>query len=93
MIMVTATLKRVTPTVGYPPVEPGRVSQDLKVELPDDVLREAGIRRGDLLQVTADGDGRLVLEKIEDPLEKLAGSVPGLERAVNLQALRDEWER
>jgi hypothetical protein len=48
---------------------------------------------GDELKVEADGDGRLVLTREKDPWDDIFGSMPGLERAVDLQALRDEWER
>ncbi len=91
--MLGATLRPVSPIVEQPQLQPGRVLHDLKVELPWEMLRQAGIRRGDLLRVEVDGHGRLVLTKVEDALATLIGSMPGLEKAVGLQAMRDEWER
>jgi anaerobic selenocysteine-containing dehydrogenase len=82
-----------SPIVEQPQLEPGRVSHDLTVELPWEMLRQAGIRRGDLLRVEADGHGRLALTKVEDALDPFVGSMPGIEQAVGLQAMRDEWER
>lgn len=56
-------------------------------------LKEAQVQPGDELQVSVDGRGRLVLTVVEDPLEALIGSAPGLAAATDLPALRDEWER
>jgi hypothetical protein len=51
------------------------------------------VRPGDELHVVADGCGRLVLTVVRGPLEALIGSAPGLSAAVDLERLRDEWER
>ncbi|MPZ27025.1 MAG: AbrB/MazE/SpoVT family DNA-binding domain-containing protein [Micromonosporaceae bacterium] len=69
-----------------------RVSRKHQVTLPTDALREAHLEPGDELQVTVDGDGRLILTPVIDPLEALIGSAPGLSAATDLEALRDEWE-
>jgi AbrB family looped-hinge helix DNA binding protein len=69
-----------------------RVSRKHQVTLPADALRAAHIEPGDELHVTVDG-GRLVLTPVDDPLELLIGSAPGLSAATNLDALRNEWER
>jgi AbrB family looped-hinge helix DNA binding protein len=70
-----------------------RVSRKNQVTLPAAALREAHIKPGDELRVTVDGRGRLVLTPMEDPLEALIGSAPGLSAATHLETLRDEWER
>ena len=70
-----------------------RVSSKHQVTLPVAALAQAHIGVGDELRVEVEGDGSLRLIRAVDPLEALIGSMPGLERATNLQALRDEWER
>lgn len=69
------------------------MSRKHQVTIPVDALKQAQVRPGDRLQVSADGRGRLVLTVVDDPLEALIGSAPGLAAATGLQALRDEWER
>jgi antitoxin component of MazEF toxin-antitoxin module len=63
------------------------------VTLPVAALRQAHVQPGDELRVTVDEQGRLVLTPVEDPLEALIGSVPGLSAATDLEALRDERAR
>jgi antitoxin component of MazEF toxin-antitoxin module len=63
------------------------------VTLPVAALREAHLFPGDELQVTVDAAGRLILTPVEDRLEALVGSAPGLSAATDLDALRSEWER
>lgn len=70
-----------------------RLSRKNQVTLPVAALREAHLKPGDELQVTVDERGRLVLTPVEDPLEALIGSIPGLSAATDLETLRDEWER
>ena len=70
-----------------------RLSRKNQVTLPVAALREAHIKPGDELRVSVDGRGRLVLTPVEDPLEALIGSAPGLSAATQLEMLRDEWER
>lgn len=69
------------------------MSRKHQVTLPADALREAHVQPGDELRVTVDGVGRLVLTPVEDPLEALIGSAPGMSAETNLEAMRDEWER
>lgn len=70
-----------------------RVSRKNQVTLPVAALREAHVQAGDELRVTVDDQGRLVLTPVEDPLEALIGSMPGVSAAADLEALRDEWAR
>lgn len=70
-----------------------KVSSKNQITIPVAALAEAHLAVGDELAVRADGDGRLVIERVEDPLDKYIGCAPGLSAATNLQALRDEWER
>ncbi len=69
------------------------MSRKHQITLPVDALREAHLQPGDELQVTVDGRGRLILTAVDDPLEALIGSAPGLSAEADLEALRDEWER
>jgi bifunctional DNA-binding transcriptional regulator/antitoxin component of YhaV-PrlF toxin-antitoxin module len=70
-----------------------RLSRKNQVTIPVDALAEAHVRPGDELRVMADGRGRLVLIVVDDPLEALIGSEPGLTAATDLERLRDEWAR
>jgi bifunctional DNA-binding transcriptional regulator/antitoxin component of YhaV-PrlF toxin-antitoxin module len=70
-----------------------RVSAKHQVTLPVQALRDAQLRPGDRLRVTAAGRGRLVLTAVDDPLEELIGSAPGLSAVTDLEGLRDEWAR
>jgi hypothetical protein len=70
-----------------------RLSRKNQVTIPVAALAEAQVRPGDELRVVADGRGRLVLIAVNDPLEDLIGSAPGLSAATDLERLRDEWDR
>jgi bifunctional DNA-binding transcriptional regulator/antitoxin component of YhaV-PrlF toxin-antitoxin module len=70
-----------------------RVSSKHQITIPVDAMKEAHVLPGDELRVKADGRGRLILTVVDDPLEALIGSAPGLSAETDLQALRDEWER
>jgi bifunctional DNA-binding transcriptional regulator/antitoxin component of YhaV-PrlF toxin-antitoxin module len=70
-----------------------RVSSKHQITIPVDALNEAHVAPGDELRVSADGRGRLILTAVSDPLEALIGSAPGLAADVDLEALRDEWDR
>lgn len=67
-----------------------RVSRKHQVTLPVNALRAAHLEPGDELEVTVDG-GRVVLTPVNDTLENLIGSAPGLSAATDIEALRDEW--
>ena len=70
-----------------------RLSRKNQVTLPVATLAAAHVSQGDELRVTAKGDGRILLERSVDPLDELAGSIPGLAAATQLEKLRDEWGR
>jgi AbrB family looped-hinge helix DNA binding protein len=67
-----------------------RVSRKHQVTLPVQALRAAHLEAGDELEVTVD-NGRVVLTPVNDRLEDLIGSAPGLSADTDLEALRDEW--
>ena len=70
-----------------------RVSSKNQVTLPVAALAKARVHAGDQLFVEVSGDGRITLIRDHDPLDDVAGSVPGLSAATDLQSLRDEWGR
>jgi bifunctional DNA-binding transcriptional regulator/antitoxin component of YhaV-PrlF toxin-antitoxin module len=69
-----------------------RVSSKNQVTIPVDALRQAGLSPGDRLVATADGLGRIVLEREHDVLAELAGRLTGVYRPGELEELRDEWD-
>lgn len=69
-----------------------RLSSKNQATIPVAVLAEAGLRPGDELRVAAEGAGRIVLERVEDPLTALAGSLTGVFQPGFLKELRDEWD-
>jgi bifunctional DNA-binding transcriptional regulator/antitoxin component of YhaV-PrlF toxin-antitoxin module len=69
-----------------------RVSSKNQATLPVQALREAGIQPGDELRVTADGPGRLILEREDDPLERAFGALHGVYPPGYLEKLRAEWD-
>lgn len=68
-----------------------KVSRKNQVTLPVAALRAAGIGPGDQLHVEAEADGRIVLVRDHDPLDRFVGAIPGI--GEDLERLRDEWER
>ena len=70
-----------------------RVSAKHQITLPVAAMREAGIEEGDELSVNVDGDGRLMLVRERDLVDKWAGAFPGLSDPEALRRLREEWDR
>jgi bifunctional DNA-binding transcriptional regulator/antitoxin component of YhaV-PrlF toxin-antitoxin module len=68
-----------------------RLSHKNQVTIPVEILCEAGIEPGDVVQVRAVGKGRVEMRRRDDVIEELAGTLsypPGY-----LRKLRDEWDR
>ncbi|MFJ6216407.1 AbrB/MazE/SpoVT family DNA-binding domain-containing protein [Streptomyces sp. NPDC092296] len=70
-----------------------KISSKNQVTLPVSALRGAHLEPGDRLRVEADGEGRLLLVREADPLDRVIGAFPGLSAASDLEAERDAWER
>jgi bifunctional DNA-binding transcriptional regulator/antitoxin component of YhaV-PrlF toxin-antitoxin module len=82
-------------TVGRPIRSPGRsrVSSKHQITIPVSALREAGLREGDVVQVRAQGPGRVEIARMDDLLDEYAGALRSggaLGRAV--RGLRPEWD-
>jgi bifunctional DNA-binding transcriptional regulator/antitoxin component of YhaV-PrlF toxin-antitoxin module len=54
-------------------------------------MADAGLRQGDRLRVETRGRGRVLLVRVEDPVERHAGALTGVYRPGELDELRDEW--
>jgi bifunctional DNA-binding transcriptional regulator/antitoxin component of YhaV-PrlF toxin-antitoxin module len=68
------------------------VSPKHQVTLPVDVLSGAGLRTGDELRVEVTGPGVVVLTRVDDALERYAGTMTGVFPAAAIDRLRDEWD-
>jgi bifunctional DNA-binding transcriptional regulator/antitoxin component of YhaV-PrlF toxin-antitoxin module len=70
-----------------------RVSSKHQITIPIGAFSEAGLREGDVVQVEAEGPGRVVIARMDDLVDELAGSLStggDLGRAV--RKLRQEWD-
>ncbi|MGH3714538.1 MAG: AbrB/MazE/SpoVT family DNA-binding domain-containing protein [Micromonosporaceae bacterium] len=80
-----------------PRVRTTKVSSKNQVTLPVAALRAAHVKSGDILRVEVIADGVFRLVRVTDPFweafDQLAGSMPGLAEAADLEGLRNEWER
>ncbi len=54
-------------------------------------LKDAGLKPGDEVRVVADGQGRLLLERDVNLVERHAGALRGVYERGELDRLRDEW--
>jgi bifunctional DNA-binding transcriptional regulator/antitoxin component of YhaV-PrlF toxin-antitoxin module len=60
--------------------------------IPNDVVTAAGLTAGDELRVEADGPGRVVLVRVDDPIIEFAGALTGVYGPGYLERLREEWD-
>ena len=67
-----------------------RISAKHQATIPVHALKEAGLKPGDEVRVTADGRGRLVLERDVNLIERHAGALPGVYERGELERLREE---
>jgi len=75
------------------PVGTTRISRKNQVTIPVAALRGTGLTAGDLVEVVVVGPGRLELRRWRSRLASVLGTLPGLERDVDIEASRDGWER
>ena len=69
-----------------------RISSKNQITIPAEALRGAGLAAGDRLVAHADGAGRVVLERERDVVGEYAGSLTGVYRVDEVDALRAEWD-
>lgn len=69
-----------------------RISSKHQVTIPAIPFRAAGLRAGDTLRAEADGAGRVVLTRVDELVDRYAGSIDsgGRLREV-VEELREEW--
>jgi bifunctional DNA-binding transcriptional regulator/antitoxin component of YhaV-PrlF toxin-antitoxin module len=70
-----------------------RVSGKHQITIPIGAFREAGLREGDVVQVKAQGRGRVLIARVDDLIDEYAGclSTDG-ELGRTVRGLRQEWD-
>lgn len=64
-----------------------------QITIPIGAFSEAGLREGDVVQVRADGPGRVVIARMDDLLDEFAGALrTGGELGRAVRGLRREWD-
>jgi bifunctional DNA-binding transcriptional regulator/antitoxin component of YhaV-PrlF toxin-antitoxin module len=82
-------------TTGRAKRAPGqsRVSSKHQITIPVGALRDAGLREGDVVQVRAEGPGRVVIARLDDVIAGYAGMLSsGGELGRAVRGLRAEWD-
>lgn len=69
-----------------------KISAKHQITIPLQAMTAAGLRTGDRVRAEARGRGRVLLVREEDPVERHAGTLSGVWRRGELDALRDEWD-
>ena len=68
-----------------------KISAKHQITIPHGAMASAGLRSGDRVRAEAQGRGRVLLIREDDPVERHAGRLSGVYRAGELDELRDEW--
>ena len=69
-----------------------RVSAKHQVTIPVSAFDGAGLSVGDRLVARSVGAGKVLLERVESPLDALAGALTGVWDEGELEQLRAEWD-
>lgn len=69
-----------------------RVSAKHQVTIPVTAFDEAGLAVGDRLLARSVGAGKVLLERVENPIDAFAGALTGVWDEGELDRLRDEWD-
>ncbi len=70
-----------------------RVSGKHQITIPIGAFGEAGLREGDVVQVKAQGPGRVVIARMDDLVDEYAGALStGGELGRTVRGLRREWD-
>jgi bifunctional DNA-binding transcriptional regulator/antitoxin component of YhaV-PrlF toxin-antitoxin module len=85
------------PVADKPKAAPADIEVEVekrrKLGLPETVLELSGLKPGDRVQVQVRRDGRIVIVRLVDLLDKYAGAIPGISAATNLDATNPEGQR
>jgi bifunctional DNA-binding transcriptional regulator/antitoxin component of YhaV-PrlF toxin-antitoxin module len=85
---MSVDVKKVGRTAGQ-----SRVSGKHQITIPIRAFSEAGLREGDVVQIKAQGRGRVVITRVEDLLDEYAGCLStGGELGRAVRGLRQEWD-
>lgn len=64
-----------------------------QITIPIGAFGEAGLREGDVVQIRAEGPGRLAIVRMDDLIDELAGALStGGELGRTVRGLRQEWD-
>jgi bifunctional DNA-binding transcriptional regulator/antitoxin component of YhaV-PrlF toxin-antitoxin module len=70
-----------------------RVSSKHQITIPIGAFSEAGLREGDVVQVKAEGRGRVVIARVDDLVDEYAGCLStGGQLGRTVRGLRQEWD-
>jgi bifunctional DNA-binding transcriptional regulator/antitoxin component of YhaV-PrlF toxin-antitoxin module len=69
-----------------------RISSKHQITIPIGAFSEAGLREGDIVQVKAEGPGRVVIARMDDLLDQYAGCLStGGELGRAVRGMGQEW--
>jgi bifunctional DNA-binding transcriptional regulator/antitoxin component of YhaV-PrlF toxin-antitoxin module len=70
-----------------------RVSGKHQITIPIGAFSEAGLREGDIVQIEAQGRGRVLIARVDDLVDEYAGCLStGGELGRTVRGLRQEWD-
>lgn len=69
-----------------------RISVKHQVSIPVRELRASGLRVGERLTARTEGPGRVVLERVEDVIERYAGALTGVYEPDESNRLSNSWD-
>jgi bifunctional DNA-binding transcriptional regulator/antitoxin component of YhaV-PrlF toxin-antitoxin module len=70
-----------------------RVSSKHQITIPIGAFSEAGLREGDVVQIKAQGRGRVLIVRVNDLVDEYAGCLStGGELGRTVRGLRQEWD-
>jgi bifunctional DNA-binding transcriptional regulator/antitoxin component of YhaV-PrlF toxin-antitoxin module len=70
-----------------------RISSKHQITIPISAFSDAGLREGDVVQVHAQGRGRVVIARVDDLLDEYAGCLStGGALGRSVLGLRQEWD-
>lgn len=69
------------------------MSSKHQITIPIEAFGEAGLREGDVVQVSAQGRGRVLVARVDDLIDEYAGCLnTGGELGRAVRGLRREWD-